>query len=69
MLKLSAVKFNESFRMFSKFKGYRRLKEERTEDEEKKHQDYKDNWVKKGDGKGVNEGYVQEEKKKSDNKK
>ena len=54
--------------MFSKFKGYRRLKEERTEDEEKKHQDYKDNWVKKGDGQG-NEGYTQEEKKKSDNKK
>ena len=62
---------NISFRMFSKWKGYRRLKEERTEDEEKKHQDYKDNWVKKGDGKGcyVNEGYAQEEKKKSDNKK
>ena len=55
--------------MFSKFKGYRRLKEERTEDEEKKYKDYKDNWVKKGDGKGVNEGYTQEEKKKSDNKK
>ena len=52
--------------MFSKFKGYRRLKEERTEDEKKKYQDYKDNWVKKGDGKGVN---AQEEKKKSDNKK
>ena len=52
--------------MFSKFKGYQRLKEERTEDEEKKHQDYKDNWVKKGDGKGVN---AQEEKKTSDNKK
>ena len=60
---------NINFRMFSKWKGYRRLKEERTEDEEKKHQDYKDNWVKKGDGKGVNEGYTQEEKKKSDNKK
>ena len=55
--------------MFSKFKGYRRLKEERTEDEEKKYKDYKDNWGKKGDGKGVNEGYTQEEKKKSDNKK
>ena len=56
--------------MFSKFKGYRRLKEERTEDEEKKYQDYKDNWVKKGDGKGckVNGGYSQDEKK-SDNKK
>ena len=52
--------------MFSKFKGYRRLKEERTEDEEKKYQDYKDNWVKKRDGKGVD---AQEEKKKSDNKK
>ena len=52
--------------MFSKFKGYRRLKEERTEDEEKKYQDYKDNWVKKGDGKGVD---AQEEKKKIDNKK
>ena len=51
--------------MFSKFKGYRRLKEERTEDEEKKYQDYKDNWVKKGDGQDVD---VQEEKK-SDNKK
>ena len=50
--------------MFSKLKGYRRLKEERTEDEEKKYQDYKDNWVKKGDGKGE-----EEEKKKSDNKK
>ena len=60
---------NINFRMFSKLKGYRRLKEERTEDEEKKYKDYKDNWVKKGDGKGVNEGYVQEEKKKSDNKK
>ena len=57
---------NINFRMFSKLKGYRRLKEERTEDEEKK---YKDNWVKKGDGKGVNEGYAQEEKKKSDIKK
>ena len=54
--------------MFSKFKGYRRLKEERTEDEEKKYKDYKDNWVKKGDGKGC-EGCTQEEKKKSDNKK
>ena len=52
--------------MFSKFKGYQRLKEERTEDEEKKYQDYKDNWVKKGDGQGVD---VQEEKKKCDNKK
>ena len=60
---------NINFRMFSKLKGYRRLKEERTEDEEKKYKDYKDNWVKKGDGKGVNEGYTQEEKKKSDNKK
>ena len=60
---------NINFRMFSKLKGYRRLKEERTEDEEKKYKDYKDNWVKKGDGKGVNEGYAQEEKKKSDNKK
>ena len=57
---------NISFRMFSKFKGYRRLKEERTEDEEKKYQDYKDNWVKKGGGKGVD---AQEEKKKSDSKK
>ena len=69
MNKLNIVKIEcckKCFRMFSKFKGYRRLKEERTEDEEKKHQDYKDNWVKKGDGKGVN---VQEEKKKSDNKK
>ena len=55
--------------MFSKFKGYRRLKEERTEDEEKKYKDYKDNWVKKGDGKGVNEGYTQDEEKKNDNKK
>ena len=60
---------NINFRMFAKWKGYRRLKEERTEDEEKKYKDYKDNWVKKGDGKGVNEGYTQEEKKKSDNKK
>ena len=60
---------NINFRMFSKWKGYRRLKEERTEDEEKKYKDYKDNWGKKGDGKGVNEGYTQEEKKKSDNKK
>ena len=53
--------------MFSKFKGYQRLKEERTEDEEKKYQDYKD---KKGDGKGcnVNGEYTQDEKKKSDNK-
>ena len=50
--------------MFSKLKGYRRLKEQ--EDEEKKYQEYKDNWVKKGDGQGVD---VQEEKKKSDNKK
>ena len=50
--------------MFSKFKGYRRLKEESTEDEEKKYKDYKENWVQKG-----NEGYTQEEKKKSDNKK
>ena len=55
--------------MFSKFKGYQRLKEERTEDEEKKYKDYKDNWGKKGDGKGVNEGYTQDEKKKNDNKK
>ena len=57
--------------MFSKWKGYRRLKEEMTEDEEKKHQDYKDNWVKNGDGKGCydNRGYAQEEKKKSDNEK
>ena len=60
---------NINFRMFSKWKGYQRLKEERTEDEEQKYKDYKDNWVKKGDGKGVNEGYTQEEKKKSDNKK
>ena len=59
---------NINFRMFSKWKGYRRLKEERTEDEEKKYKDYKDNWVKKGDGKGC-EGCTQEEKKKSDNKK
>ena len=66
---MSAVKLN--FRMFAKLKGYKRLKEERTEDEEKKYQDYKDNWVKKGDGKGcyVNGGYTPEEKKKSDNKK
>ena len=57
--------------MFSKWKGYRRLKEERTEDEEKKYQDYKDNWTKKGDGKGcsVNGGFSQEEKKKNENKK
>ena len=68
-VKLVYCKMNINFRMFSKWKGYRRLKEERTEDEEKKYKDYKDNWVKKGDGKGVNEGYVQEEKKKSDNKK
>ena len=34
--------------MFSKLKGYRRLKEQ--EDEEKKYQEYKDNWVKKGGG-------------------
>ena len=60
---------NINFRMFAKWKGYRRLKEERTEDEEKKYKDYKDNWVKKGDGKGVNEGYTQDEKKKNDNKK
>ena len=65
--KLSTVKLNINFRMFSKLKGYQRLKEERTEDEEKKHQDYKDNWVKKGNGKGcyVNRGYSQEEKKKT----
>ena len=58
------------FRMFSKWKGYRRLKEERTEDEEKKYQDYKDNWVKKADGKGckANGGYTQDEKK-NENKK
>ena len=68
-VKLVYCKMNINIRMFSKWKGYRRLKEERTEDEEKKYKDYKDNWVKKGDGKGVNEGYVQEEKKKSDNKK
>ena len=55
--------------MFSKLRGYRRLKEEMTEDEERKHQDYKDNWIKKGDGKGCygNGGYSQDEKKKSDN--
>ena len=69
IVKLVYCKMNINFRMFSKWKGYRRLKEERTEDEEKKYKDYKDNWVKKGDGKGVNEGYTQEEKKKSDNKK
>ena len=57
--------------MFSKWKGYRRLKEERTEDEEKKYQDYKDNWTKKGDGKGcsVNGGFSQDEKKKKSDKK
>ena len=57
--------------MFSNFKGYRRLKGERTEDEERKHQDYKDNWIKKGDGKGCygNEGCSQDEKKKSDDTK
>ena len=60
---------NINFRMFSKWKGYQRLKEERTEDEENKYKDYKDNWVKKVDGKGVNEGYTQDEKKKNDNKK
>ena len=51
--------------MFSKWKGYRRLKEERTEDEEKKYQDYKDNWTKNGGGKGcsLNEGYSQDKKK------
>ena len=49
--------------MFSNLKGYRRLKEERTEDEEKKYQEYKDNWVKKGDGTYDNKGYTQEEKK------
>ena len=56
--------------MFSQWKGYRRLKEERTEDEEKKYQDYKDNWVKKADGKGckANGGYTQDEKK-NENKK
>ena len=68
IVKLVYCKMNINFRMFSKLKGYRRLKEERTEDEEKKYKDYKDNWVKKGDGQG-NEGYTQEEKKKSDNKK
>ena len=58
------------FRMFSKWKGYRRLKEERTEDEEKKYQDYKDNWVKKADGKGckANGGYTQDEKKNENEK-
>ena len=50
-----------NFRMFSKLKGYRRLKEQ--EDEEKKYQEYKDNWVKKGDGTYDNKGYTQEEKK------
>ena len=44
------------------FSGYRRLKEQ--EDEEKKYQEYKDNWVKKGDGTYDNKGYTQEEKKK-----
>ena len=47
--------------MFSKLKGYRWLKEQ--EDEEKKYQEYKDNWVKKGDGTYDNKGYTQEEKK------
>ena len=42
--------------MFSKLKGYRRLKEQ--EDEEKKYQEYKDNWVKKGDGTYDNKGYT-----------
>ena len=58
---MSAVKSVSE--MFSKWKGYRRLKEERTEEEEKKYQDYKDNWVKKADGKGckVNGGYTQDE--------
>ena len=46
--------------MFSKLKGYRRLKEQK--DEEKKYQEYKDNWVKKGDGTYDNKGYTQEEK-------
>ena len=61
---------NMNFRMFAKFKGYRRLKEERTEDEEKKYQDYKDNWVKKTDGKGCNAngGYTQDEKKNENEK-
>ena len=47
--------------MFSKLKGYRWLKEQ--EDEEKKYQEYKDNWVKKGDRTYDNKGYTQEEKK------
>ena len=63
---LSTVKLNINFRMFSKLKAYHRLKEEMTQDKEKKHQDYKDNWVQKGDGKGcyVNREYSQEETKK-----
>ena len=47
--------------MFSKLKGYRRLKEQ--EDEEKKYPEYKDNWVKKWDGTYNNKVYTQEEKK------
>ena len=73
MNKFDVVKIEcckKCFRMFSKWKGYRKLKEERTEDEEKKYQDYKDNWVKKADGKGckANGGYTQDEKK-NENKK
>ena len=42
--------------MFNKFKQhkqfqYQRLKEEKTEEEEKQHQNYEDNWTQKGDGK------------------
>ena len=42
--------------MFNKFKQhaqfqYKRLKEEKTEEEEKLLQDYEDNWTQKGDGK------------------
>ena len=42
--------------MFNNFKQhmqfqYKRLKEEKTEEEEKLLQDYEDNWTQKGDGK------------------
>ena len=42
--------------MFSKWKQYgqfqyKKLKEEKTEEEEKLLQDYEDNWTQKGDGK------------------
>ena len=52
--------------MFSKLKQYgqyqyKKLKEEKTEEEEKLLQDYEDNWTQKGDGK------CEEEKKDGSN--